>query len=57
MEVGDLVKGPKGAIGIITHMSNHPGPGHPWVYVTISWSDRGVLLTRSDEIEVIDETR
>tara|TARA_B100000214_G_C23775116_1_gene538629 strand:- start:71 stop:238 length:168 start_codon:yes stop_codon:yes gene_type:complete len=53
MKVGDLVKGWDGMIGVITHMRNHLGPGHTWVYVTVSWPDIGLNLEKSRDLEVV----
>jgi len=62
VKVGDLVKGldiedSVAAVGIVTHMSNQLGPGHAWVYVTVSWPDTGPRLENSNDIEVISESR
>jgi len=57
MKVGDLVKGWDGEVGIVTHMSNQLGPGHAWVYATVSWPDIGLHLEKSGDLEVISEDR
>ena len=57
MKVGDLVKKCTGAVGIITLISNHLGPGHAWVYVTVTWPDIGPCLEMSKDLEVISESR
>ncbi len=64
MKVGDIVKGldvgrstvRSAAVGIVTHMSNQLGPGHAWVYVTVSWPDIGPSLEMSNHLEVINES-
>ena len=55
MKVGDLVKGWDDVIGVITHMRNHLGQGHAWVYVTVSWPDTGLHLEKSCDLEVVYE--
>jgi hypothetical protein len=57
VKVGDIVKGWDGDVGIITHMSNQLGPGHAWVYVTVLWSDIGPHLEKSNNLEIINESR
>ena len=57
MQVGDLVRGWDGATGVVTHMANHLGVGHAWVYVTVSWSDIGPHLEKSCDLEVVNESR
>ena len=57
MKVGDIVMGWDGTVGIITHMSNQLGPGHAWVYVTVTWPDIGPHLEKSGNLEVINESR
>ena len=57
MKVGDLVRGWDGATGVVTHMANHLGVGHAWVYVTVSWPDIGPHLEKSCDLEVVNASR
>jgi hypothetical protein len=57
VQVGDLVRGRDGATGVVTHMANHLGVGHAWVYVTVSWADTGPHLEKSCDLEVVNESR
>jgi len=57
MQVGDLVKGWDGVIGIITHMANELKHTSAWVYVTVTWPDTGPRLEKSNDLEVISGSR
>jgi len=57
VQVGDLVRGWDGAAGVVTHMANHLGVGHAWVYVTVLWADTGPHLEKSCDLEVVNESR
>jgi len=57
VQVGDLVRGRDGVTGVVTHMANHLGVGHAWVYVTVSWADTGPHLEKSYDLEVVNESR
>ena len=57
MKVRDLVKGWDDEVGVVTHMANHLGPGHAWVYVIVLWPDIGPYLEKSCDLEVVSEAR
>ena len=57
MKVGDLVKCFNGEVGIVTYMANHLGPGHAWVYVTVTWASTGPVQVKSTDVEVFSESR
>ena len=57
MKVGDLVRGWDGETGVVIYMANHLGPGHAWVYATVSWPSTGPVQVKSTDVEVINESR
>ena len=57
MQVGDLVRGWDGPIGVVTHVTKelHQHGIEPFVFVTVLWDDIGPHLEKSCDLEVINE--